>query len=151
MMPVKTKDYLFVGTQFLLFLAYAWTLSWWQLTLPWWSQQLGLAVAITGLCTCGLALLQLKTSLSPFPTPVRHGQLATNGVFALARHPIYTGIILFAFGYGVYSGSGYRLLLALCLLVLFNFKAAYEEELLTQHYTGYEAYKKKVGRFTPFF
>lgn len=149
-MQASSKDYVYVTIQFLLFLAYAWTPSWLLLELPWWAQNLGLAVAITGLCTCVLALIQLKTTLSPFPTPVAHGKLATNGVFALARHPVYTGIILVAFGYGVYSGSGYRLLVGLGLLVLFNFKAAYEEELLTQHYADYEAYKNKVGRFTPF-
>ncbi len=145
-----TKDYVYVTIQFLLFLAYAWNPGWLPLELPWWVQNLGVAIAVTGLCTCVLALLQLNTTLSPFPTPVRHGQLTTKGVFALARHPIYTGIILVAFGYGLYSGSGYRLLVGLGLLVLFNFKAAYEEELLLQHYPDYGAYMKKVGRFTPF-
>jgi len=146
----STKDILYVTIQFLLFLAYAWTPSWLPLHLPWWAENLGLALAITGLCTCALALLQLNTSLSPFPTPVANGQLITSGVYALARHPIYAGILLMAFGYGAYSGSGYRLVIGVSLLLLFNFKAAYEEELLQRQYPAYEKYKSEVGRFSPY-
>lgn len=143
----KTKDYLFVGIQFLLFGAYALNVSALGFSRPSVLGYVGLFLALSGLCTGALALLQMKTSFSPFPTPTTDGALVTSGMFALARHPIYTSILLGAFGFALYSGSGYRMLIGGALLVLFHFKSSYEEGLLSARYPGYAAYQKRVGRF----
>lgn len=143
----SSKDYLFVGIQFLLFAAYAFDLSVLSFSRPEVIGYLGLLLAIAGVCTGVLALLQLSNSFSPFPTPVAHGQLVTTGMFRLARHPIYTSLLLGAFGFALYSGSGYRLLVGLALLVLFYFKSSYEEKLLSQRFPDYANYQKVVGRF----
>lgn len=144
-----TRDYLFVLTQFLLFLAYVFDVAVMDFARPSGLGYLGLFLALAGLCTCGLALLQLNKNLSPFPTPVKSGELVTNGVYAYARHPIYSGILLFGLGYGLYASSGYKLLITLALLVLFYFKSSYEEQLLTERYEAYGDYRQKVGRFGP--
>jgi len=144
-----TRDYLFVITQFLLFLAYVFDVTALDFTLPEVLGYFGLFLALAGLCTCGLALLQLNKNLSPFPTPVKAGELVTNGVYAYARHPIYSGILLFGLGYGLYLGSGYKLLITAALLVLFYIKSSYEERLLAERYKGYTAYRLRVGRFGP--
>lgn len=143
------RDYLFVLTQFLLFLAYVFDVAALGFPLPDVLGYFGLFLALAGLCTCGLALLQLNKNLSPFPTPVRAGELVTNGVYAYARHPIYSGILLFGLGYGLYLGSGYKLLITAALLVLFYFKSSYEERLLAERYKNYPAYRQRVGRFGP--
>lgn len=143
------RDYLFVGIQFLLFFAYACDLPAIGFSRPALLGYAGLLLALTGLCTGVLALLQMKRSFSPFPTPTTDGELITNGLFAFARHPIYTSILFGAFGFALYSGSTYRLAIGLCLLLLFNFKAAYEEDKLAQKFPPYLNYKKRVGRFTP--
>ncbi|MEM9928468.1 MAG: isoprenylcysteine carboxylmethyltransferase family protein [Bacteroidota bacterium] len=146
-----TKDYLYVGIQFVLFLAFAWSPPFLGFARGEMIGYLGLligAVAAIG----GLAsIFLLRSALSPFPTPVSGGVLVTTGLYAYARHPIYTSVLLAAFGYGVYSGSGYRLLIGLALLVLFYFKSAYEEERLKAQYPDYPAYRQKVGRFSPWF
>lgn len=146
-LPTTTRDYVFVILQFLLFLAYAPDFAALSFSRSDILGYVGLGVAVTGLCTGVLALLQMRKSFSPFPTPVAHGELVTNGLFALARHPIYSSILLGAFGYGLYTGSGYRLFIGLCLFVLFNFKAGYEEGELMAKYDGYLEYMKRVGRF----
>jgi len=147
-MPVKTtKDYLFVGIQFGLFMAYALPLRTAGFTRPDVLGYLGLLFAVSGVCTGVLALIQLNTSLSPFPTPLANGKLVTTGVFALARHPIYTSLLMAAFGYALYLGSGYRMLIGLALLVLFYFKSFYEERLLHERYPEYADYRVRVGRF----
>lgn len=142
-------DYIFVGVQLLLFLAYVPDVAGMGFSRPSILGYAGLGIAITGLCTGVLALIQLRSSFSPFPTPVAHGQLVTSGMFSLARHPIYSSILLGAFGYGLYTGSGYRLAVGMCLLILFNAKAGYEEIGLTAKYAGYGDYRKRVGRFSP--
>lgn len=147
-MATKTsKDYLFVGLQFVLFVAYAFDFRSMSVARPDVLGYLGLLIAISGVCTGVLALIQLNTSLSPFPTPLDNGQLVTSGVFGLARHPIYTSLLMSAFGYALYLGSGYRMLIGLALLALFYFKSSYEEELLGERYPGYVEYSKRVGRF----
>ncbi len=95
------------------------------------------------------AILQLRNQLSPFPTPTKNGKLIQNGCYKISRHPIYTGILLMAFFYALYTCSGYRLIVFIALTALFYFKSAYEEKLLSQLFPEYKEYKKKVGRFGP--
>jgi len=148
-MSNTTKDYLFVGIQFALFAAYAIRPQILSIELPKTVAYAGLVIAISGLCTGVLALIQIRSSFSPFPTPVAHGELVSNGLFRLSRHPIYSSILLGAFGYALYTGSGDRLLIGLGFLLLFYFKSSYEEQLLSEKYAGYTNYKRRVGRFTP--
>jgi protein-S-isoprenylcysteine O-methyltransferase Ste14 len=66
------------------------------------------------------------------------------------RHPIYSGILLFVFGYAIYSQNEYRLIIAVALLILFYFKSSYEERLLKRKFPNYTYYQQKTGRFFPF-
>ena len=108
-------------------------------------------MVVAGIVLATLAMIQIRTSFSPFPSPVEHGQLISNGAFSIARHPIYTGILLAAFGYAFYTPFGDKLGWSVLLLLLFYFKSRYEEQLLSEKYAGYTDYKKRVGRFTPWF
>lgn len=146
-----SKDYLFVGIQFLLFLAYAWEPGWLTFSRSDTFGNLGLLLAVAAILAGCAALTLLWKTFSPFPTPVKEGELITTNLYALARHPIYTSLLLAAIGYAIYSGSGYRMVVGLALLVLFYFKSDYEEQQLLSHYPGYADYKKKVGRFGPWF
>ncbi|MCI5056907.1 MAG: isoprenylcysteine carboxylmethyltransferase family protein, partial [Flavobacteriales bacterium] len=99
------KDYLFVGIQLLLFVAYIVPIQLVTMNLPEWLRYSGLVVVGLGLVLGLVALLQINTKLSPFPTPVVNGTLITNGAFAIARHPIYTALILSGLGYALYRES----------------------------------------------
>ncbi|MEO7834539.1 MAG: hypothetical protein ABIR50_04405, partial [Ginsengibacter sp.] len=55
----------------------------------------------------------------------------------------------FTFGFSMYSENTLRLIIFLMLLVLFRFKAAYEEKLLQDKYLNYTDYKKTTGMFLP--
>ena len=142
------KDLLYVGSQGLLFLLYLWRSSF-VFALPHSVSFASLIVALFGAGILLLAMLQLNKTLSPFPTPLVTGQLITTGLYKFVRHPIYTGIILMAFGFGMYTGSIWRLTIALLLYGLFIFKSKYEEQLLIEKYKDYAAYKKITGRFFP--
>lgn len=146
-----TKDYLFVGLQFLLFLAYAWEPTWLAFRRSDTLGNLGLLLAVVAVLAGCAAFTLLWKTFSPFPTPVEEGELITTNLYALARHPIYTSLLLAAFGYALYTGSGYRMVVGCALLLLFYFKSDYEEQQLAAHYPGYAAYQKKVGRFGPWF
>lgn len=141
------KDYIFVGIQLFLFAGYVVPLKLISLNLPEWLRYSGLVVLVLGVVLGLIALLQINTKLSPFPTPVANGTLITNGAFAISRHPIYTAIVLSGFGYAFYLQSTYKAIVTFALLLLFYFKSRYEEELLSKYFPNYHKYKSKTRRF----
>ena len=142
------KDYAFVSIQFFLFGIYAFEF------LPVYKFPIllrysGALVAIIGVFIALVAILQIKKNITAFPTPTAEALLVTNGFYKFSRHPIYTGIILFLFGFGFFHNSISKLILASILVVLFYVKTKYEEEQLLQKFLDYKAYQSKVNRFFP--
>ncbi|AWG23188.1 hypothetical protein FFWV33_17460 [Flavobacterium faecale] len=146
---IKTwKDYLFVSIQFLLFGLYAFDFLP-SFDLPQSVKYIGLLFAIIGFIISALSVLQLNKNLTVFPTPKTDSELITFGMYKLSRHPIYTGLILFTFGYAFYKVSFLKLVIAFVLLLLFYFKTKYEEQQLLQKFSDYKEYQKKVNLFFP--
>lgn len=147
-MTKSIKDYLFVGIQFILFGMYAFDFLP-QFEFPLLIQYIGFVFSALGFIIAILSVLQLNTNLTVFPTPKLNAELVTFGMYKFSRHPIYTGLILFTFGYAIFKHSFYKLLISSFLLVLFYFKTNYEELQLVKKFPGYSNYKQKVGRFFP--
>ncbi|WP_418637513.1 methyltransferase family protein [Winogradskyella sp.] len=124
------KDYVFVGIQLLLFVSYVFPIKIRVVNLVGWLRYSGLVIAILGLILGGIALFQINTKISPFPTPIASSKLHTDGAFALARHPIYTSILAITLGYALY-----------------DVKSIYEEQLLLEKFPEYSIYKLKNRRF----
>jgi protein-S-isoprenylcysteine O-methyltransferase Ste14 len=141
------KDFIYVGIQVVLFVAYIIPVNITKINIPEWLCYSGLLILALGIVLGIVALLQLNTKLSPFPTPVSNGKLITTGAYNIARHPIYTAIILAGLGYALYQTSCYKVLVTLGLMILFYFKSKYEEQLLFEKYLEYSDYKKKTRRF----
>lgn len=141
------KDYIFVGAQFVLFTLYLFPLDLGQINLGEWLMYPGIIMLISGIILALIALFQLNTRLSPFPTPVKNGKLITTGAFSFSRHPIYTGLILITLGYALFRLSIFRILIGILLAILLFFKSIYEEELLSKKFPQYIDYTKKTGRF----
>ncbi len=147
-MHKNLKDNFFVGIQFLLFglfflqpdLGY---------NLPEIIKYPGLLIFLNGGLVSLISMIQLNRNLTAFPTPKENAFLYTGGIYSLARHPIYTGVILIFLGLTFYSLSVYKFLITSGLVILFYFKSEYEEEQLKKKYKEYEEYKKKTGRFFP--
>ncbi len=150
-MAVPAKDKIYVFLQFLVFLVWLPEFESLHFIFPENLRWLALMGAGIGFLLILIALLQLNTNLSPFPSPTQGAKLVTSGVFAFARHPIYSGILFMAFGLSVWFTSGYKLIISILLLLVFYFKSSYEEKLLQQQFTEYEVYKKQTGRFFPKF
>lgn len=143
------KDILFVSIQFVLFALYLFHFRVFDFRAPEWLQYAGAFLAVSGIFILLWAILLLNNSLSPFPTPRAQGELIRSGIYRKVRHPIYTGILMAALGYAVFSGNGIRLLLFCALWWLFMRKARYEEQLLEQKFSAYAEYKTRSGMFLP--
>ena len=105
----------------------------------------GIFVAL-GLLLLGLAALQLRTALTPFPAPRAGQELTTTGAFALARHPMYGGGILIALGWSIVFATVAGLVLTAGLAVFADLKARREEVWLTESFAEYEAYREQTPR-----
>lgn len=141
------KDYIFVSVQLLLFVVYFLPIQIYDIQLPGWLCYSGLVLLCISLILGGIALLQLNTKLSPFPTPVASGKLITRGAYRISRHPIYTALIFTGVGYAIYTASVYKMLVTCILWILFYYKSLYEENLMTEKFPEYDAYKKETRRF----
>jgi protein-S-isoprenylcysteine O-methyltransferase Ste14 len=96
-----------------------------------------------------MSIFKLGQSLTASPIPKDDSELKTDGLYRLVRHPIYTGLILTTFGLALGSGSIFKLFIVAALIVLFNYKAKWEESFLITRYPEYRAYMAKTGRFVP--
>lgn len=143
------KDYWFVGIQLFLFLLYTLDIDLYTVKTPTYLVYLSYGLFALATLFGILAVLQLNTNLSPFPSPKKGAYLVTSGVFKFSRHPIYTAIIFGGLSYGVIQSSWFKVAIAYLLWLLFYFKSSYEEKLLSQKFPEYADYKTKVGRFFP--
>ena len=102
-----------------------------------------------GFVILALSALALGKSLTAHPMPSKNAILVTDGLYKYVKHPIYSGLILAAFGLMISGGFFPHAIFFVALLFLLNYKASFEEKLLTQTYAGYAEYSKKTGRFIP--
>ncbi len=145
-MPPR-RDLLFVGVQFALLFALGIDPVDFAYPVPPLLRYVGWTAAGLAVLAGLLAVLQLGTNLTPWPTPRSGSALVTTGLYAWARHPIYACLAGFALALTLATGSVWRLGLALALLGLFWRKATYEESLLQKRYPSYGSYAEQVERF----
>lgn len=146
----QVKGPLLVGAQMLLLAALgvsAWLADAWAT--PLWTRLVGLAFAASGAVLCFAAFPQLGRALTPLPEPREDAELTTSGLYAHMRHPIYTGVLVTAWGWTATFPSGWTLACAAALTVLLAAKARYEEGLLRARFAEYTEYTARTPRFVP--
>lgn len=111
---------------------------------------IGLALLGTGLLLALAGVLSLGNNLTAVPRPKEGAQMVESGAYRLVRHPIYSGIILGAWGWGFFMASGIALLLALLLFFFFDVKSRREEQWLAETYENYAGYQQRVRKLIPF-
>lgn len=118
---------------------------------PW-----GPAATLVGIAAIGLGgvvaargVWDLRAGLSPFPRPMAGAPLVESGAYRLIRHPIYSGLVLGAIGWGLVTGSIVVLGAAGLLFLLFAAKSSREEAWLVAAHPGYAAYQRRTKRLIP--
>ena len=111
---------------------------------------LGLVLGLAGTILILLGLFNLGTNLTPFPRPLASNTLVESGVYALVRHPIYSGIIIGAVGWACLFASTLTVIYALILFIFFDIKSRQEEQWLVEKHANYGDYQKRVRKLIPF-
>jgi protein-S-isoprenylcysteine O-methyltransferase Ste14 len=145
----------------LVFLIAITLLSWPYIPLPWLYRSflpmglltfwLGAGVTVAGLLFAVWARAHLGTNWSRSVTIKQDHQLIVTGPYAIARHPIYTGILTGFLGSAIATTQIRGIIaFALVFLVLW-FKLRMEEEWMRNQFgPTYEAYAKHVAALVPF-
>ncbi|NJW51524.1 methyltransferase family protein [Salinimicrobium oceani] len=150
-MSIPRKDKIYVLLQFLVFIGWLFDVESLKFQISENLHSLGFLAAAIGFLLILVALVQIGSKISPFPSPPENARLKTTGAFAFARHPIYSGVLFIVFGAALWLGSGFKLLISLLLYLIFFLKSRYEERRLLEKFSEYAEYRNDTGRFFPKF
>lgn len=110
----------------------------------------GLAITLFGCLFAIWARLTLGANWSGRATVKAGHELIVSGPYSMARHPIYTGLLLAATGTAMAHGE-WRCILGMVLLALaFAVKISQEEKLMLQTFPdAYPSYRQRVKALIP--
>jgi protein-S-isoprenylcysteine O-methyltransferase Ste14 len=109
----------------------------------------GLILLASGLILSLRGLRDLGSNLTPVPHPRAGATFVGSGIYARARHPIYGGLIVGAFGWSLVLSSPPALAAAVVLALFFELKSRREEAWLVARYPEYPGYAARTSRFVP--
>ncbi len=121
-----------------------------------WQTSLALGIVTDCIVLAGAAFtvwarITLGRNWSAEVTFKQDHELIESGPYALARHPIYTGLIAMALGTAINYGRaiGFAVFLSLCAALWW--KARQEERIMSEHFPqAYAEYKTRVRAIIPF-
>jgi protein-S-isoprenylcysteine O-methyltransferase Ste14 len=109
----------------------------------------GAALLLSGFILALAGTINLGRNLTPLPSPKRDAILVQSGAYRLVRHPIYSGILLMAFGWSFAIHSIPTLFYAALLFGFFDLKSRREEIWLVQKFPEYTDYQRRVRKLIP--
>jgi len=105
----------------------------------------------------GWWIITLTMKVNPFAVPVvrlqreRHQRVIDTGVYAVVRHPMYSGFIPMVIGPALWLGSYTAAVLAIVPIAVLAVRSVFEEQFLKRKLQGYDGYTEKVPyRLIPF-
>jgi len=104
---------------------------------------------VAGAAAIVVGALGLGRAASVHPAPTAGAVLRTAGAYRWVRHPIYTGVLVFAGAMALTGRSVLHLAAWAALLALLSVKARFEERLLAQRFPDFPTYAAHTGRFLP--
>ena len=108
------------------------------------SYLVGFLIIIFAFIILLVAIKDLGSNLSPFPSPINNSNLVTKGIYRFTRHPMYYSLIFISFGVFITKLSIYYLCLSITLVLIIKFKIVLEEQYLKNKFKNYLFYKNKV-------
>ena len=115
-----------------------------------WMAYAGAVLVAAGLGLCIWARLVIGTNWSGSVTVKQSHELVTSGPYALARHPIYTGLLLAFLGTSIAMDEARGILALVIVALLFLRKMRTEEAFMRATFGAqYDAYSARVAALVP--
>lgn len=110
----------------------------------------GLALTVAGCLFAIWARATLGSNWSARAAVKADHELVTRGPYALARHPIYTGILLAVAGTALARGRWVGLIGLVLILAAIRIKIGQEERMMLDQFpAAYPAYRRRVRALIP--
>ena len=110
----------------------------------------GAIITFIGVSFAIWARFHIGRNWSPRPAVKENHELVTSGPYAYVRHPIYTGLLLSAFGTFL-TGSYFGLVVLIIALIIFISRIGREEKIMLELFPNdYPEYKKRTKVLIPF-
>ena len=122
----------------------------WPFPFPQACGAVGIVLMITGGALLVAGLAALGRGLTPLPYPKEGAALIQTGPYAVVRHPMYSGGILFGLGWALHVQGWLTLGYVVALFVLLDVKSRREEKWLADKFSNYAAYQRRVRKLIPF-
>lgn len=114
-------------------------------------QWIAIILVACGLGFAALARVWLGRNWSAMVTLKENHELIRSGPYALARHPIYTGILLALLGTALAIGAGSAIAGFALMIVAFVLKLRIEERFMAAQFgDAYARYRNDVAALVPF-
>lgn len=110
---------------------------------------LGYGISILGTVIALIAAVNLGKNLTPLPRPKENAMLIQHGLYRFVRHPIYFGVIVLSFGWGLIQQSTLVWLYVLIVFIFFDVKSRKEEQWLVERFSAYADYQGQVRKLIP--
>lgn len=122
----------------------------WRFPFPHLSRLVGIVLMVGGGGFLLAGVTRLGKSLTPLPYPRDEATLVQSGPFALVRHPLYSGGLVFAIGWALFVRGWLTFGFVVLLFVLLDVKSRREERWLAEKFPAYPAYQRRVRKLIPF-
>ena len=114
-------------------------------------QWTGVAITAIGIAVAIAARVRLGGNWSGSVAVKQDHELIQTGMYAWVRHPIYSGLVLAAFGSAIYVGRVGCLLGMAVVVIAFRAKSLLEESFMEREFgERYSEYKQRVKALIPF-
>ncbi len=116
-----------------------------------WIPTVGVLITAAGFAVAIWARIHLGTNWSGKVTVKQSHELIRTGPYALARHPIYTGLTLAFIGTAIAIGEWRALVAAVIAIASFCYKLSIEERVMIDTFgDAYREYRRQVRALIPF-
>lgn len=126
-------------------------LLWLAVSADWTTPRLIVAgvLCVASVLILGYAARDLRSALTVFPEPLQTAPFVTHGIYSVVRHPMYSAVILLAFGLAIVAWTPWAALIALVLVMDLQIKYRYEDALLADKWPSASGYQREVPALIP--
>ena len=122
----------------------------WRFPEGWLVSATGVALLVAGAGLALAGIFRLGSALTPLPYPGARAVLRDTGVYAVVRHPMYSGVLLAALGWALIRAGWLTIGYVAAAWLFVEMKVRREEKWLVERFPAYVQYRRRARKLIPF-